>query len=85
MSLMCFGLVIALLSLCGLPVRGAMMLYDLAGIMLFTFYIEYETQLILGGAHSVSFDIDEYVFAALNLYLDMINMFLYLLVVSTAV
>mmetsp|Transcript_148713 Transcript_148713/g.386658 ORF Transcript_148713/g.386658 Transcript_148713/m.386658 type:complete len:245 (-) Transcript_148713:244-978(-) len=79
LSLLCFGFVISILSMCGVPIRGAMMLYDFIGILLFTFYIVYDTQLMLGGNHKVSFSIDEYVFAAMNLYLDIINLFLYLL------
>merc|ERR1711972_657776 len=79
MSLFCFGFVISLLSMCGVPVQGAIMLYDFIGVLLFTFYIVYDTQLILGGSHQIAFGIDEYAFAALNLYLDIINMFLYLL------
>eukprot|EP00930_Biecheleria_cincta_P012386 TRINITY_DN11610_c0_g1_i2.p1 TRINITY_DN11610_c0_g1~~TRINITY_DN11610_c0_g1_i2.p1 ORF type:complete len:314 (+),score=49.95 TRINITY_DN11610_c0_g1_i2:98-943(+) len=53
-------------------------LLALGGAVLFSFYIVYDTQLILGqGKHSIS--IDDYVFAALNLYLDVINLFLYIL------
>jgi hypothetical protein len=52
--------------------------YALGGAVLFSFYIVYDTQLILGkGKHSIS--IDDYAFAALNLYLDVINLFMYIL------
>lgn len=52
--------------------------YALCGAVLFSFYIVYDTQLILGkGKHSIS--IDDYAFAALSLYLDVINLFLYIL------
>jgi hypothetical protein len=51
-----------------------------AGAILFSFYIVYDTQLICGGKHKKhSFGVDDYVFAALNIYLDIINLFLYLL------
>jgi len=53
-------------------------LYALAGTLLFSGYIVYDTQLILGGKH-LELGVDDYVFAALNLYLDLINLFLYLL------
>lgn len=79
LSLCCFGFVLSILSMCGVPIHGAMMAYDFIGVLLFTMYMVYDTQLILGGDHKLSFGIDEYVFAALNLYLDIINMFLYLL------
>lgn len=35
--------------------------------------------LILGGNHKYSISPEEYIFAALNLYLDIIQLFLYLL------
>mmetsp|Transcript_10824 Transcript_10824/g.18956 ORF Transcript_10824/g.18956 Transcript_10824/m.18956 type:complete len:233 (+) Transcript_10824:87-785(+) len=50
-----------------------------AGAVLFSCYIVFDTQLICGGKHEVSFGIDDYVFAALTIYLDIINLFLYLL------
>merc|ERR1712070_132853 len=51
-----------------------------AGAILFSFYIVYDTQLICGGKHKKhQFGVDDYVFAALNIYLDIINLFLYLL------
>merc|ERR1719231_1789469 len=54
--------------------------YAGGGVLLFAMYIIYDTQLIIGGKHkSIQFNPDEYVFAALNLYLDIINMFLYIL------
>jgi len=50
------------------------------GAILFSFYIVYDTQLICGGKHKKhAFGVDDYVFAALNIYLDIINLFLYLL------
>jgi len=50
------------------------------GAILFSFYIVYDTQMICGGKHKVgAYGVDDYVFAALNIYLDIINLFLYLL------
>lgn len=50
------------------------------GVLLFSMYIVYDTQLIVGGHHRKhQFSIDDYVFAVLSIYLDIINMFLYLL------
>ena len=55
-------------------------IYSSAGSMLFSFYIVYDTQLIVGGNHrKIMFHIDDYVLAAVSLYLDVINLFLYLL------
>jgi len=50
------------------------------GALLFSFYLVYDTQIITGGKHQqFRLEIDEYVFAALALYLDIINLFLYIL------
>jgi len=55
-------------------------IYACVGAILFSFYIVYDTQLIVGGTHKKhQFDIDDYAFAALNLYMDIINLFLMLL------
>jgi len=79
MCLMIFGFVIMILSFCGVAISWAIMLYDVLGVLLFTFYIVYDTQLMIGGNHQNQFGIDDYAFAALNLYLDVINIFLLLL------
>lgn len=58
----------------------AMMIRAGLGALLFSFYIVYDTQLIVGGKHKKhEFSIDDYVFAALALYMDIINLFLFLL------
>jgi protein lifeguard len=50
------------------------------GAILFSCYIVYDTQLIVGGKHrKYSYDEKDYVFAAITLYLDIINLFLYML------
>uniref|UniRef100_A0A7S0ZZ73 Uncharacterized protein n=1 Tax=Noctiluca scintillans TaxID=2966 RepID=A0A7S0ZZ73_NOCSC len=81
MVLMVFGFVVSLLAMSGVQVYWAFMAYNLIGVIIFTFYIVYDTQLIIGewGGHAHQFGIDDYVFASLNLYLDIINLFLYLL------
>merc|ERR1719436_1366275 len=79
--LMAFGFAISIMSMCGVKVRWAMMAYDVLAVILFTFYIVYDTQLILGeyGGHRQGFSVDDYAFAALNLYLDIVNLFLHIL------
>lgn len=55
-------------------------IYSSIGALLFSFYIVYDTQLIIGGNHKrYQFDDEDYIFAALSLYLDIINLFIYLL------
>ncbi|KAF3691669.1 Protein lifeguard 1 [Channa argus] len=54
--------------------------YACLGTLLFSLYLVFDTQLILGGKHrKYEVSPEEYVFAALNLYLDIISLFLLLL------
>lgn len=79
LSLFGFGIVLAIIcrpSECEI----ANAIYSAGGALLFSCYIVYDTQLILGkDHHKYKFNEDEYVFAALNLYLDIINLFLKIL------
>ncbi|XP_071945176.1 protein lifeguard 1-like [Antedon mediterranea] len=54
-------------------------LYASLGALVFGIYIVIDTQLMMGGSHKYSLSPEEYIFAALNLYLDIINLFLYVL------
>jgi FtsH-binding integral membrane protein len=55
-------------------------LYAGLGCIIFSLFIVYDTQMIVGGKHKKhQFSIDDYVFAALNIYLDIINLFIYIL------
>lgn len=79
LSTLCiFSFALLILAMCGVQIRALTIVYDLCGVLLFVFYIIYDTQMIMGN-HKQEFGIDDYVFAALNLYLDIINMFLYIL------
>lgn len=49
------------------------------GAIVFSFYIIMDTQMIMGGNRENSVGPDEYIIGALMLYLDIINLFLYLL------
>ncbi|XP_034479294.1 protein lifeguard 1 isoform X2 [Drosophila innubila] len=55
------------------------LVYASLGALLFSVYLVYDTQLMLGGNHKYSISPEEYIFAALNLYLDIINIFMYIL------
>ena len=57
---------------------GGMIIYCLLGIMLYSVYIIYDTQLILGKL-GIEYNIDDYCLAALNLYLDIIYLFIRIL------
>jgi len=84
MVLMGFGFCLSIASWFGLVGTAGFetlrMIYAAGGALLFSFYIVYDTQLIVGGKHKKhQFEVDDYCFAALNLYLDIINLFLFLL------
>jgi len=79
MTLCAFGLVLSILSFCGVQIEWMYMLYDILSVLLFTFYIVFDTQMIIGGNHKVQFTIDDYAFASLMLYIDIIQIFLHLL------
>ena len=78
------------LFIAGFAFVGAMMLrlvfhsktYNLMietiGVILFGLYLVFDTQIILGN-HWVSFGVDEYILAAMMIYLDLINIFIELL------
>lgn len=60
------------------------LIYASLGALIFSIYLIYDTQLMMGGEHKYSISPEEYVFAALNLYLDIINIFLYILTIIGA-
>ena len=54
--------------------------YSVGGAVLFSFYIIYDTQMIMGDpTRKIRFRNDDYALAAVSLYLDLVNMFLYML------
>jgi hypothetical protein len=57
------------------------MIYASLGALVFSMYLVFDTQLMLGGKHKYALSPEEYIFAALNLYLDVVNMFLYILTI----
>merc|ERR1711910_178820 len=59
--------------------RTVRLVFAIIGAIIFSLYIVFDTQMMMGGNHKYSLDPEEYVFAALNLYLDIINLFLYIL------
>lgn len=78
---MFFGIILIVLSLLAVEVYALTMFYAFLGALVFCFFIVFDTQLILGeaGGHSIQFSLDDYAFAALSLYADIINLFLFIL------
>ncbi|XP_052894610.1 protein lifeguard 1-like [Anopheles moucheti] len=62
-----------------IPGKTIQLIYSSLGALLFSFYLVYDTQIMMGGNHKFSISPEEYVFAALCLYLDVINIFLHIL------
>ncbi|XP_046468127.1 protein lifeguard 1-like [Neodiprion pinetum] len=69
-----FGIVIACTNFETLNVA-----YASLGALIYSVYLVFDTQMMIGGKLGYKISPEEYVFAALNLYLDVINIFLYIL------
>ena len=52
------------------------------GVLIYSMFLVYDTQLILGRGEMMLM-VDDYVFGALRLYVDIIGLFLYLLQILT--
>ncbi|KAH8388357.1 hypothetical protein KR093_005106, partial [Drosophila rubida] len=52
------------------------LIYSTLGALLFSFYLIYDTQLMMGGNHKYAISPEEYIFATLSLYLDVLNIFM---------
>ena len=55
--------------------------YGAAGALVFSLYLVYDTQLMLDGKHKYALSPEEYIFAALNIYLDVVQLFMYILMI----
>ena len=87
-----FGLGIAILPLFGVNIEILHLVYSAIGVLLFSVYLIYDTQVVdnqqssplnsqmmMGGNHKYSISPEEYIFAAIAIYLDILNIFLYIL------
>ncbi|XP_069067740.1 protein lifeguard 1-like [Pleurodeles waltl] len=74
LALFAFGILCAIIRSFWLQI-----VYASIGTLLFAVYLVVDTQIMLGGKHRYSLSPEEYIFAALNLYIDIVNMFLFLL------
>lgn len=70
-----FGIVLMFFT----PSKPVRLIYAGFGTFLFSVYLIYDTQLMVGGSHKYSISPEEYVFAALNIYLDIVTIFIYIL------
>jgi len=76
-----FVLLLMLFGLIAIFTRSSTvhLIYSCCGALLFSVYLIYDTQMMMGGTHKYSISPEEYIFGALTLYLDIINIFLYIL------
>ena len=58
-------------------------LWLMIGVLIYSLYLIYDTQLIIGNV-GIEYSIDDYCFAALNLYIDIIYLFLKILQIVAA-
>ena len=72
--LICFASIINIF----LRIKILDLMIDIFSVFLFSLYIIYDTQLILGNK-SLSISEDDYILAGINLYLDIINLFIHIL------
>ncbi|CAB3361634.1 Hypothetical predicted protein [Cloeon dipterum] len=66
------------------PGKTMTLVYASIGAVLFSVYLIYDTQMMIGGNHKYSISPEEYIFAALNIYMDIINIFMYILTIIGA-
>lgn len=74
----------ALIAMFFPPSKPMVLIISSIGALIVSCYLVIDTQMIVGGTHSVQISPEEYVFAALNLYLDIINLFIYILTILSA-
>ncbi|CAH1795293.1 unnamed protein product [Owenia fusiformis] len=78
-SLLCFGVLCAIFR-----DRYLYMMYAALGALLFGLWLLIDTQMILGGKHTYSIDPEEYIFAALSLYVDIMNILIRIMAIIGA-
>jgi len=57
----------------------AHLVYAGLGALLFSAYLVVDTQMLIGGTHAIQVSSEEYIFTALTLYLDIVQLFIYIL------
>jgi len=79
-SMLVILIIFGILAIC-IPSRTLSMVYASLGAAIFSIYLVFDIQMIMGGKHKYAISPAEYIFAALNLYLDIINIFMYILAI----
>jgi FtsH-binding integral membrane protein len=79
LCLSAFGLVLYVIFVSGVTIRWGVIFFDVCCVLPLAFYIMRDTQQMILGDHQEPFRIDDYCFAALDVYLDILNVFFRLL------
>ncbi|XP_017468137.1 PREDICTED: protein lifeguard 1-like [Rhagoletis zephyria] len=61
------------------PSRVLIIVYCSLGILIFSIYLIFDIQLMMGGKHKFAISPEDYIFAALSIYIDIITIFIYIL------
>lgn len=61
------------------PSHAGSMVYAAIGAVLFSVYIVFDTQMIVGGKSEMQYSVDDYVPATIALYIDIVSLFIYTL------
>lgn len=80
---LCVGWCITLQYIFDIWVSPYIHLYVTVTILIFQISF-CSTQMMMGGKHKYSISPEEYIFAALNLYMDIVNIFIYILTILTS-
>ena len=81
-TLLCFIVILLFMGIMSVFIKNDVyqLVYSGLGALVFSVYIIYDTQLIVGGRNrKFQLEPEDYVLGALSLYLDIINLFIYLL------
>ncbi|XP_037948016.1 protein lifeguard 3-like [Teleopsis dalmanni] len=66
------------------PSRTLHIIYCCFGVGIFGIYLIYDVQLMVGGNHANSISPEDYIFAALSIYIDVVTLFMYILQLLSA-
>ncbi|XP_028617666.1 protein lifeguard 2-like, partial [Grammomys surdaster] len=79
--LFAFSAVLLIYGIIALVIRSYWLhlIYAALGTLLFSGYLVMDVQLMVGGHYHYEIDPEEYIFAALNIYVDIISLFVFIL------
>ena len=71
--MLCFGIILIFVN-----IRALHVLYCVLGVLVYSIYLIYDTQLVMG-KFGLEYIMEDYILAALMIYIDIIQIFLYIL------